>query len=444
MSFTCPLLPAVGGAVRRLRVRRVGLLTLAVLLLGSMVSAAGARADAAPGQWQPTTADVARTVRACPVGVGAPTPPVCWSMIEDSSVWMAPPAGSRYGWAQCTYYVGVMRPDIWNNRAPPTVDPLTDWDAWTWAEHARAEGLAVDGAARPGDVVVFSRAAADNATGHVAIVDAVGPPNPATGDVPITVSEMNVDGLDDASLGQGDTTTLLLGRSQLRPAMIQFIHRPGRGYAPPPWPAGSLASQPPASTTAQDASLAVGLLDDRVATVSESTAPVHAVVTVPGGIVVERLRLRANTNVALHLPTGRYTVCVSQPASGQWGATGACTTSSWQAPPVATTIRLGAIRGSGRSLTVAVRVARQPGLASGTTFPARIQVAVLRRGGLRATAARDTYDAVARLHAGRQLLRIAVGPGVAGGLGGACIRVTIIAVGAAVRGAATKTTRRAL
>ena len=54
---------------------------------------------------------------------------------------MAQPAGSPYGWGQCTYYVGLMRPDIWNDRAPPSVDPVTDWDAWTWAGHAQAEGL---------------------------------------------------------------------------------------------------------------------------------------------------------------------------------------------------------------------------------------------------------------------------------------------------------------
>jgi hypothetical protein len=55
-------------------------------------------------------------------------------------------------------YVGLMRPDIYNDRAPPSVDPVNDWDAWTWAGHAQAEGLSVDGNPAAGDVMVWSRA----------------------------------------------------------------------------------------------------------------------------------------------------------------------------------------------------------------------------------------------------------------------------------------------
>jgi surface antigen len=150
---------------------------------------------------------------------------MCWSVDEDTAASMAQPAGSPYPWGQCTYYVGLMRPDIFNDRASPSVDPLTDWDAWTWAAHAQAEGLAVDGDPRPGDVMVYSRQAADNDTGHVAIVDAVGGTDSATGGEEITVSEMNVEGLDDPSRGEGDTIALELPRSQLVPGMIQFIHR---------------------------------------------------------------------------------------------------------------------------------------------------------------------------------------------------------------------------
>jgi surface antigen len=173
------------------------------------------------------------------MAVNAPTPPVCWSVTEDGSSWMAQPAGSPYPWGQCTYYAGLMRPDIWNDRAPPSADPLAgDWDAWTWVEHAQAEGLPVDGDPQPGDVMVYSRAAAGNATGHVAIVDAVRAAD-SSSQVELTISEMNVDGLDDPAQGQGDTMTVVLPRSQLVPGMIQFIHRPRAGYTVPAWPAGS-------------------------------------------------------------------------------------------------------------------------------------------------------------------------------------------------------------
>jgi surface antigen len=178
-------------------------------------------------------ADLARAVRPCPSTVSAPAAPVCWSMTEDTSAWTAQPAGSRYGWGQCTYYVGLMRPDIFNDRARPSVDPVADWDAWSWAGHAQAEGLAVDGDPRPGDVMVWSRQAVGNDTGHVAIVDAVGGTDPATGDLELTISEMNLDGLDNASLGQGDTMVLELPRSELVPGMVQFIHRRGPGYGGP-------------------------------------------------------------------------------------------------------------------------------------------------------------------------------------------------------------------
>src|SRR6201986_1809022 len=187
-----------------------------IALLGSVtVGAATSLADVAPQRWQPTTADVARTVRPCPGTVSGPASPVCWSMTEDTSAWMALPAGSPYGWGQCTYYVGLMRPDIFNDRAPPSIDPVTDWDAWTWAGHAQAEGLAVDGTPQAGDVIVWSRQAVHNDTGHVAVVDAVGGTDPATGDLKVKISEMNLYGLDTAAAGQGDTMVVELPRSEL-------------------------------------------------------------------------------------------------------------------------------------------------------------------------------------------------------------------------------------
>ena len=129
---------------------------------------------------------------------------------------MAQAPSSIYPWGQCTYYVGLMRPDIWDDRAPPSSDPLSDWDAWTWVEHAQAEGLSVDGDPQPGDVMVYSRQAVGNDTGHVAIVDSVGGIDRASGDTILTVSEMNVEGLDNPSLGQGDTMTVLVVSSRVR------------------------------------------------------------------------------------------------------------------------------------------------------------------------------------------------------------------------------------
>jgi surface antigen len=294
--------------------RRLSLCVLLALLGSAAAGTASSVADVAPQQWQPTSADVARTVRPCPAAASAPTAPVCWSMTEDTSAWMVQPAGSPYGWGQCTYYVGLMRPDIWNDRAPPSVDPVTDWDAWTWAGHAQAEGLAVDGDPRPGDVMVWSRQAVSNDTGHVAIVDAVGPTDPATGELEITISEMNLDGVDDASQGQGDTMLVELSAAQLVPGMVQFIHRPGPGQ----W------------ATESDPALGVGVWSDHVATVSQSPAPVIATVTTASGTVVKTLSLAANRVAALGLSTGgTHQVCLSQAAAAGWNAADGCAAASW-------------------------------------------------------------------------------------------------------------------
>ncbi len=324
--------------------RRLGLLLMYVvlgLLAGAGAGTAASLADVAPVQWGPAAADVARTVRPCPAPATVPAA-VCWSMTEDASAWMAQPAGSRYGWGQCTYYVGIMRPDVWDGRAPPSIDPQNNWDAWTWAHHAQAEGLAVDGSPRAGDVMVWSRRAVSNDTGHVAIVDAVGGTDPATGDVEITISEMNLDGFDKASLGQGDTMVLEEPRSQLVRGMIQFIHRPGQGYTAPAWPSGSStgattgapAPGEPATgepATASNPSLAVGLWSNHLAGVSRSAAPIAATVSTASGTVVTTLRLTANRVTTLSLPAGAYKVCASQPAAGGWNAASGCATAIWPA-----------------------------------------------------------------------------------------------------------------
>ena len=412
-------MPAIAGTLRRLPAWRVGVLALMVLALNAAVGTAAGRADPAPQEWQPTGADLVRTLRPCPMAVSAPTPPVCWSMSEGPSAWMAQPPGSPYPWAQCTYYAGLMRPDIWDDRAPPMQDPLSnDWDAWTWVEHAQAEGLSVNGDPAPGDVMVYSRAAVGNATGHVAIVDAVGGTDPVTADLPVTVSEMNVDGLDDAAQGQGDTMTLLLARSQLVPGMIQFIHRPPAGYTPPAWPAGSADGSAAAPPAPSDPSFAVSLFGRTVETVSESTAPVQVTVTaLSDGSVVKRLSAAANHGLVLTLPTGDYQVCVAQGASGMWGATGGCVTGAWPGLAVAPAIRLLALHRHGRRLTLEVALSG----AGGSPVRAQVQMTVVRtaRRGRRAViAGRAVQRRGWHLHAGRQTLTVAdpaltaVGPGV--------------------------------
>jgi hypothetical protein len=215
--------------------RRLGLFALLALLGSAGVGTSSSLAGVAPRQWRPSTADLARTARPCPAAAHAPAGTGCWSMTEDTAAWMAQPADSPDAWGQCTYYAGLMRPDVWSHRAPPSRDPVTDWDAWTWVGHAQAEGLAVDDDPRAGDVMVWSRRAVGNDAGHLAIVDTVGGTDPVTGDLALTISEMSVEGLDDATRGQGDTMVVELPRSQLVPGMVQFVHRRGQSGRWPTW-----------------------------------------------------------------------------------------------------------------------------------------------------------------------------------------------------------------
>jgi surface antigen len=429
---------------------RVGLITLLALVLSASVSTATALADPAPQQWQPSAADVARTLRPCPTSVGSATAALCWSMTEDTSAWMAQPADSPYPWGQCTYYVGVMRPDIWNDRAPPSVDPVDDWDAWTWAAHAQSEGLSVDGNPRPGDVIVYSRAAVGNDTGHVAMVDAVGGTDPSTGDLLVTTSEMNVEGLDDASQGQGDTATLLLPRSELVPGMVQFIHRPGAGYTAPVWSGSAQdAEAAAASSASQDPSLDVSLASDHIQTISESTAPVQATVTsLPAGTVVKQQSFAANHDVTLNLPTGTYKVCVAQAATEQWAAASACATAGWATaiPATRAQIRLGRLRVVGRRLTLPVVLG--PAAALGRTggqapFVAHIRIRIRRPGGTRRHRGSrvQTLSVTTRLHAGRQVLSLPDGTGAVIRHAAVTLRVAGVSTSAVHIDAATASVR---
>jgi surface antigen len=431
--------------------RRLGLCVLLALLGSVSFGTASSLADVAPEQWQPTPAGVTRNVRPCPARSSTAAAPVCWWMTEDASAWMAQPAGSPYGWGQCTYYVGIMRADIWNDRAPPSIDPVNDWDAWTWAGHARAEGLAVDGDPRAGDVMVWSRQAVGNDTGHVAIVDAVGAPVSATGDLQVTISEMNLDGLDNASAGQGDTMVVDVPGSQLVPGMIQFIHRPGPGYAAPLWPSGSADAGPDGAgapfapgvwATESDPSLAVGLWSNHVATVSQSPAPVTATATTASGAVVKTLNLTANRVAGLGLPTGTYRVCVAQPASGGWNAATACAAAAWRAP-VNATLSLGRPHRAGRRLSVPVMLGPAVALAvagQGTPLVAQVRIALqptARHGHAAVASTRTVYARALRLRAGRQVLSLPLTPSA---LHHAVLHVTVaVRATTAVRASAAQT-----
>jgi len=409
--------------------RGVGVAVLLMLLCSASFGTAASLADVAPGQWQPTTADVIRAMRPCPMNLGL-TPPVCWSVTEDTSAWMAVPPASLFPWGQCTYYVGLMRPDIWNDRAPPSVDSLNDWDAWTWAAHAQAEGLAVDGSPRPGDVIVYSPQAVGNATGHVAMVDAVGATDPSSRDVQLTISEMNLVGLDDASRGEGETRIVHLPQSELVPGMIQFIHRPGPGYIAPSWPRemGAADGASPPWMTQRDPSLAVGLWGDHLATASQSSAPAPATVTTTDGTVVMRVSVTRNRVVALGLPTGTYRVCVAQAGSAAWDAAGACATASWQAP-VSATVSLGRPHRSARRLAVPVSLGPRPLLAlaaNGRSVVAVVRIGVQRadvHGQAGAAATRTVYARAWRLRAGGQVLSL---PLSASAARHALLRITVI------------------
>ena len=205
--------------------------------------------------------------------------------------------------------------------------------------------------------------------------------------------------------------TLELPRSELVPGMIQFIHRPEAGYTAPAWPDGSgtpAASAPSPDgqwATERDASLAVGLSNGHLATVSQSSAPVTAVVTASDGTVVKRLRVTPNGIVVLALPTGTYTACLSQTAAADWDAAGGCATASWRAP-VSATVSLGRPHRSGRRLAVPVSLGPRRPLslaAPGAGVVAEVRIRLQRSvGAARAGAAstRTVYTRAWRLRAG--------------------------------------------
>lgn len=86
----------------------------------------------------------------------------------------------------CTDWGYFKRPDIYDNRAPQ--DPnLGDWNAWTWAGHARLEGLRVDEEPEVGAIAVWP-ATPENSLGHVAYVEAI---NGSGSTETVSFTEMN-------------------------------------------------------------------------------------------------------------------------------------------------------------------------------------------------------------------------------------------------------------
>lgn len=99
----------------------------------------------------------------------------------------------------CTDWGYYKRPDIYNDQSP--TDPLADnWDAWTWAEHARLEGLTVNETPEVGAIADWP-ISSSSPFGHVAFVEAVSPEAP--GGETVSITEMNS--------GSGQTAYLLVG-----------------------------------------------------------------------------------------------------------------------------------------------------------------------------------------------------------------------------------------
>ena len=111
----------------------------------------------------------------------------------------------------------------YDDRSPS--DTNSDWDAWTWGEHARAEGLQVDGSPEVGAIAVWP-VSSGSPVGHVAYVEALGS---GEGGETVSVSEMNsLAGTERALIVEGvsyeyETETDSL--ASLEAAGVVFIHQ---------------------------------------------------------------------------------------------------------------------------------------------------------------------------------------------------------------------------
>jgi surface antigen len=123
----------------------------------------------------------------------------------------------------CTDWADYKRPDIYANHSPS--DTNSDWDAWTWAEHARVEGLQVDAAPEVGAIAVWP-ISSGSPVGHVAYVETVGS---GEGGGTVSVSEMNsLSGTEHSLVVEGvsyeyETETDSL--AALEAAGVVFIHQ---------------------------------------------------------------------------------------------------------------------------------------------------------------------------------------------------------------------------
>lgn len=123
----------------------------------------------------------------------------------------------------CTDWAYFKRPDIYDDRSPS--DTNSDWDAWTWAEHARAEGLQVDASPEVGAIAVWP-ISSGSPVGHVAYVEAVGT---GEGGTMVSVSEMNsLAGTEHTLVVEGvsyEYETETDSQAALEAEGVVFIHR---------------------------------------------------------------------------------------------------------------------------------------------------------------------------------------------------------------------------
>jgi surface antigen len=298
-----------------------------VVLLAFIAATTPGRARAAGSTWTPSAAGQATSVRPCPSpAVAAYYETACWTVAPDPTNPFYSPDGP-YPWAQCTYWVLEMRPDLWSNRSPS--DPhADDWTAYTWPQHAALEGLAIDHAPSVGAIIVWPQAGG-NETGHVAYVQSVST-DASTGDDRVTLQEMNDTTFDDPSQGQGDTMTMSMDAQDL--AGVQIVHAPGNttGIAPttppPPTPTATKASAPTRSTSARArrSRLSVRIVAHGVRVFTLSPAPLRAtIVSLPSRTRERHFRLRPGAP----LPSGRFELCVSQRATRAYRSARACAAS---------------------------------------------------------------------------------------------------------------------
>jgi surface antigen len=300
------------------RGRRLAVLAIAaVSLVLGLITAPPSQADVFQ-QWVPNPTGLAQTTRPCPApAIAAYDDATCWSVAPDPSN----PLDSRgdpNAWAQCTYWVLELRPDLWNDRS--ATDPEAyNWTAYTWATHALLEGLGVDHLPVAGAIAVWPQSSSDP-NGHVAYVQSV-TVDPSTGDALVTIQEFNDTTFDDPSQGQGDTMTLDMSTPAL--SSVQFIHQPPAPLTPPLNPVTDNTASATIATSSvarrREPRLTVSVAGGRIRAYSFSPSPmVSVLVKLPSHAAIRRLRLQPGSRSSVDVKPGRYQVCVSQTATTSW------------------------------------------------------------------------------------------------------------------------------